>query len=235
MQAEGALPTPCAWIMFDSHRDDLEPQCKEILAKVKQEGLTTTNIVELCASNLKKLDDDWLKAGMELGMFSDVVVFGADDTFNAHETFVDHAGTQHRIKFCGLPGGALQYQGDLSDLAKSSGLRPLWDILGWEPGKGFRTDLPKIGLDFDLDCFAYSYRDCTLAWPEELFEKEFLVRSTYRSTEGYSAQDFIRGLVSRAGLITIAREPTHCGGQAKADWILGRLNHYVFDDGLQFP
>jgi hypothetical protein len=101
--------------------------------------------------------------------------------------------------------------------------------------KGFRTGLPKIGLDFDLDCFAYRFRDCTLAWPDEVWEKEFLLRSTYSFTEGYSAQDFLSALISKTGLITIAREPGHCGSEAKADSILERLNHYQFADSLQFP
>jgi hypothetical protein len=47
-------------------------------------------------------------------------------------------------------------------------------------------------------------------------------------------QKFIKGLISKAGVIAVAREPRHCGGEAKADSILERLNHYLFADSLEF-
>ena len=128
MQQSGALPVPCVWVMFDAHRDDSEPGCKEILVRLRGKGLTLPALFELCDSHLRKLDDDWLKAGMELGLLSDAVIFGAKDTSRATGTFIDHTGVEHRIKFCGYPFDQLGYQGDLSDMARSSALRELWDI-----------------------------------------------------------------------------------------------------------
>jgi len=38
--------------------------------------------------------------------------------------------------------------------------------------------------------------------------------------------------MNKAALITIAREPDFCGGETKATQILGKVNHFLFDDKL---
>lgn len=56
----------------------------------------------------------------------------------------------------------------------------------------------------------------------------------YDTTEGWSGKNFFDKLVTRAGLITIAAEPKHCGGPRKSMEILGKVNSYLFDNRLLF-
>jgi hypothetical protein len=56
--------------------------------------------------------------------------------------------------------------------------------------------------------------------------------SEYFTTNGRNRQSFIRGLISKAGVLTVAREPSCCGGEEKSDRILASLNKYVFDGNL---
>jgi len=49
---------------------------------------------------------------------------------------------------------------------------------------------------------------------------------------GWTGKDFVDGLVKRAALLTIAREPYCCGDDTKANQVLGKVNHFLFDDEL---
>jgi uncharacterized protein YoaH (UPF0181 family) len=221
--------------MFDAHHDALEPACLDRIRSLRAGGFSTGDVIELCRQDLRQLDDDWLRAGMHLGLIGDAVVFGVENHFNEFPMdFTDKSGCAHRIELLELPGHGLGYQGSLSDLAKSYAYDRAWEILGWEYRNGggfwFRPE-PKLVLDFDLDCFAINWRDYTLPWPEEVFRGEFLEVSTYFSTAGLNGQQFVRGLVEKAGLITIASKPDHCGGERKASEILAMLIHYVLGEG----
>jgi hypothetical protein len=237
-QEAGLIPRPVTVVMFDFHPDDLEPLCMDEIKQLRQDGPTVEALIELCQSRLRSLDDDWVIAGMELGLIDHIVTFGVDDRFDCKREHRDHLGHVHYLEYPELPRGGLGYQGSLSDLAKDRELSRLWTILGWRhfTGMGFQFDpaTPKILLDFDLDCFAVRWRDYLFPWPDEVFEREFLEPSGYWTVEGRTGQDFVHGLISKAGLVTIAREPNHCGGDEKADEILRKLNRYVFDGQLTF-
>ncbi len=49
------------------------------LAAIWTSGPTISDLIALCERDLRSLDDDWIKAAMELGLVSDAVVFGVDD------------------------------------------------------------------------------------------------------------------------------------------------------------
>jgi len=88
-------------------------------------------------------------------------------------------------------------------------------------------------LDLDLDCFIVRWRNYyRFPWPDEVFEKEFLAPSSYQTTLEWTGKGFLNGLVNKASLLTIAREPYCCGSKTKATEILGKVNHFLFDDKL---
>jgi hypothetical protein len=239
-QQRGLLPKPCTLVMFDAHEDSVELTCLELLAKARAD-LTSERLVEICRNELRKLDDDWIKAGMELAIFKDAIIFGGwhnDRGIPKPDTYTASANSEsHRFIKSGLPLHALAYQGELSDHARTTKLQHLWNALGWQPDGGvgvfdFVPGLPPILLSLDLDCFAASWRGYNFPWPDEIFETEFLEPSKYSSTLGWTGKRFLNALIHKAGLVAFAREAECTDGPAKARHILQRLNHYVFEGEL---
>ena len=237
-QEKGTLSKPCTIIIFDAHHDAKAPTCIDEIRRVRESGILLEDLICLCRDKLSCLDDDWVKTGMKLGLIGDAVIFGVEDRRNSDclKRFKDHRGNIHRIELAGLPGGELEYQGSLSDLAQRNGLSELWSILEWQhtPKKGFTfaEDATRILLDIDLDCFVVRWKGYRFPWPDEVFEKEFLSPSECDSTKEWTGKRFFNALVSRAALVTIARESKCCGGDKKADQILSKVNHFLFDDKL---
>lgn len=241
-QQEGILPKPCTLVLFDAHHDALEPYSKEAIIQIRENGIGLDEFIDFCDKRLSSQDDDWVKAGMELGMFDDVVIFGADKNspppyLERGNKFQDHTGQTHRVEI--RPkyiGDSLESQGDLSDLVRRTELSELWEILGWQfiPKKRFEfteTD-KKILIDIDLDFFTMEWSDFIFPWPNEVFKKKFYKPSDYSSTKGWTGKMFFDGLLNKAGLITVAREPDCCGGEKKAKKIFKKLNRYFFDNQL---
>ena len=237
-QQKKILPHPCTLVMFDAHHDAKDPLCMGDILQIKKAGITFEGLINLCQEKLSKLNDDWVKTGMELGLIDDAVIFGVEsreDGVNFKPFFKDQQGIIHKIKLLGLPGTELECQGDLSDTARWESLSELWKILGWQYNSqfSFTEDERKILLDLDLDCFIVRWKGCyRFPWPDEVFKKEFLVQSKYQTTLGWTGKDFVDGLVKRAALLTIAREPYCCGDDTKANQVLGKVNHFLFDDEL---
>jgi hypothetical protein len=239
-QENGALPKPCTVIMFDTHHDALNPfgsaaaELKQLRASPSLQG-----VVALCEKSLSKNDDDWLKAGMELGFFGDAVILGVRDDSDqeSFRFYEDHQGCRHRIEMTSRPVGNLDYQGHLSDVCRRSEFEPMWNMLGWELSDHrfhFLSGLPKILLTIDLDCFAIRWTDYLFQWPTKIFEREFLEPSRYWSTEGWTGKSFLQALAMKAGLVTIERETGCCGGAEESEGILRNLIHYGFDGRLSF-
>jgi len=238
-QVKEILPKPCTIIIFDAHHDASDPICPEDIRELRKSGFDTSDLIDLCKNKLKKMDDDWLKAGMELGLIDDVVIFGVDNYFDKEKLreYEDHCGVKHRIEMIqSIISELSDNQGDLNDLARSKELCGLWDILGWEysPEHGFMfsDDKKSILLDIDLDCFAVFWREYHFPWPHEVFENEFFRPSQHSTTSGWNAAKFLEEFISRAALITIAEEPDFCGGIEKSNIIFDRVNKYLFQKRL---
>jgi hypothetical protein len=239
-QERGTLSKPCTLVGFDAHHDtrDPIPDSIERIRQIRASGVTFEALISLCKEYLNPNDDDWIKAGMELGLIRDVVVFGVqhlyDNSFPIR--FNDHQGDEHRIEVLSLIYEELEYQGRLSDYCKSDSLSQLWAILDWEfiPKKGFSfsSRSRKILLDFDLDCFVISWRDYIFPWPDEVFQREFFTQSKYWSTDGWTGRMFLNELVNRAARLTFARESQFCGGSKKAEEVFSKVNRFLFDNKL---
>jgi hypothetical protein len=225
--------------MFDRHHDALPPRHYAKLQSSKPYDLSIDGVIALCNSVLSTLDDDWVTAGMELGIISDAVILGVQDTFNLDdlEEFVDSNGTKHALYFPGLPGGELQFKGELSDVVRDSEFEPLWKLLHWSPPRGgsngFASTRPKFALDFDLDCFVMEWHAYLLPWLDEVWHKEFFEISDYWSTKGLSGASWLLDLRAAAGVLTFATEPDFCGGDVKASQIFADLNRYLFTSLLR--
>jgi len=241
-QKDGVIPAPAVLVGFDQHHDSLPPRSGlGPIPLLRRKGYPQEEFQTMVRDHLSQKDDDWLKAGMELGLISDAVVFGVGDSHGVETEFQDHKGKEHKIFLeHSLPGELLGHQGSLADTITSDEIQELWAVLGWQkpdaPGDIFRfsNSVPPRIVDFDLDCFAIYWDDFVFPWPDEVFEKRFNKRSEYRTTVGLSGQDFMSGLMAGAGIITIAREPTCCGGEDKTARIFEKLNDYVFNSQLNF-
>jgi len=236
-QMKGHLPIPSKLVVFDAHHDALPPRRDEELKALQPYDLSIPGTIGICNNNLSINNDDWITAGMELGIISDAVVFGVQDrsSLDYLSTFPDSRGGKHHLFFTGLPGRGLAYQGDLSDLSRDRQLSALWNVLGWEPGGGktrFRDDREKFAFDFDLDCFTVSWNGYTFPWPEEVWENEFQKESDYPTTRGWTGVGWLKQLKERAGMITFATEPRCCGGDMKVNAIWNCVNGYLFAGNL---
>jgi hypothetical protein len=226
-QRNNLLPQACTVVMFDRHTDAIDPykRAGDELGRLRQDP-NLQGIVSLCSDALMKNDADWLKAGMQLGLFGDAIIFGAYD--GDSEIYTDHIGNEHRIKMsASLP------QHTLSDALKFDELQSMWDIVGWKvtcKDGSFLPDRPKILLTIDLDCFAIEWGEYVFAWPDKIFEGEY----SNRARIGWSGREYLEGLAKKAGLIAIARESECCGGSEDAEDILQNLIHYGFSDRLSF-
>src|ERR1700730_17497049 len=152
-QAKGLLPKPCTLVMFDLHTDSNDPHCAAKLAAIRAH-VSIESLVALCERDLAPLDDDWVKAGMELGMFGDAVIFGVssprEGSRESSSVYTSRSTSQeHHIQILSLPRSELLFKGKLSDELKSEQLRKLWDILGWKAnatGFNFVEGLPPMRL-----------------------------------------------------------------------------------------
>jgi hypothetical protein len=215
--------------------------------RVREQGLAVESILDACdtvqsqQTHLSTLNDDWIVAGVDLGILKDIVIFGVERRPRDLErncSVQAYDGERHRIAFAELPGSALHPpDGDLINSCRTPQQTTLGEILGWsyhqDRDQYWFSDAPEpIALDFDLDCFHAEWRGHLFAWPEKLFVSEFIESMEYFGTVGLNGKRVVEGLVEQAGLITIAREPGCCGGEQESDSIFARLNHVVFNDGI---
>lgn len=142
-QERGWLPRPVRVVLFDRHTDAAAP------AQFSTQ-LSFEVVVSACKKDLSRHDDDWIVAGIRMGLLADVFVFGVDDRMGELPKAVGDFGIFGRYE---MPGKL----GELGKRAK--------EVLNW--------DESPILLDIDLDCFAYAYRDRVIAWDDSVFQSEF--------------------------------------------------------------
>jgi len=144
--------------------------------------------------SLASRNDDHVVAALEAGVIGDVVAIARSHqppSLAAFTPFVDAAGRSHRCAFA----RSLELAGpDLQRLAEDSEF---------------------VALDVDLDCFTTlsdGHHDEPLPWDAELIDA-FL--------RPPDSEAFWRPVLERTRVITIAREPYHCGGfgRSAALWL----------------
>jgi len=224
--------------MFDRHHDSLDPYCTTEISSALNRGVTFESIVALCKDALSKNDNDWLVAGMQLGLLADALILGAEgDNIEFPKIVRGANGTDRRIDVIPLPRAALGYQGALTDVIRHYQYKAIWDTLAWHPqesgGYWFDCCAPRVLLDIDLDCFVCTCQGVTFPWPDEVFEREFISDNSYGVAGGTPGVKFVGGLLQRAGAVTIAMEPDYCGGETKAKILLEKVSTFMFGGGLR--
>ncbi|MBD3337767.1 MAG: hypothetical protein GF353_01575 [Candidatus Lokiarchaeota archaeon] len=235
------LPKPSTLVFFDYHPDNIKVEDMTKITNILQNGLNLDTLIDFCMNDLKKNDDDWLLTGIELGLIDDVVIFGVNSHFSSFpdDIYIDNNNIKHKIIIKhSHPGNLLHYQGDLSDTARSTELESMWKILNWKFSPemqcfNFYKNTKRIILDFDLDAFIVQWEEYLFPWPDEVFDDRYLKESEYYTTNGWTGKKFVRKLIEKAGIITIASEPTCCGNEVKSEIVFNKLNKYIFDDELK--
>ncbi len=237
---ENLINTPCRLIYFDQHPDALRPldNTLELIKNILGQESEFIDIFNLTEFHLRSSNDDWLRAAMELNLISDVIWIGGHrDLSPEQREYTDNQCVLHTLYNIPFLDGVFGYQGDLNDLARSIELQPLWNTLGWEYNNGrfyMKEDEP-ILLDFDLDYFSFNWRSITKAWLPEFFNREFLEHSHYSAAaSGWTGKFFVKSLIKRAPIITVAKETAICGGETEVAKILKELNEILFDSYLDW-
>lgn len=219
-------------IYFDHHDDACYTDVK--LSKYGVDDilkLSSKDFWSLIEFELSSQDDDWVTAGMELGLINDVVCIGSETNHNINSWDNNTYKTATNIEHKGFCIGHLKWEtgsrGVLGDsILKYPYYQKIRDVFGYKRSKSIiQPSIPYI-LDFDLDCFTTECRDTTFAWPEVFFKDEFWPENNY------DYRIFVEQLIEKASIITICREPRCCGGIGESNKILGYLDRYLFDGVL---
>jgi hypothetical protein len=232
---QSVIDTPVTLITFDAHNDHVTPGCIDQLRRTRESYLTVEILGDLCNQKLSKNDDDWIIAGMELGLIGDAVTLGVSTRVGEagiNKEHTDHLDAVHQIATATHPGDEFEHQGRLSDIFRRDMCHRLWDILDWKHVPRGRFDFLEtarpIWLDIDLDAFVMRWEDFTFPWPDEVWRVRYCTPSQCSTTQGWTGQAFFEELLRRAVLLTIATEPSCCGGQEKAQMVLSSLNQFLF-------
>lgn len=226
-------------IFFDRHDDACNPDIRkqELFEQwnvERIEDVSSKDFWSFVEFDLNVLDDDWLLAGMELGLISHAVVIGQYE--NANMRSKDHKykstdGVVHEMYNIPHLNHSIDSRGCLGDsIIKQPYYENIRDIFEYnQPPYGrydkFSKEATKpFVLDFDLDCFTTDCEGNTYAWPEAIFKEKYF--------DNNNVQYFMQRLIDRSSFITICREHECCGGLGESNKILGYLDKYFFEGWL---
>ncbi len=235
----GLFDTTPNLIFFDRHDDACDPDIRrqELFEQwnvEKIEDVSSKDFWSFVEFDLNVLDDDWLLAGMELGLINHAVVIGQYDNSNMQSKdhkFKSTDGIVHEMYDIPHLNWSIGSRGCLGDnIIKEPYYENVREIFEYnQPPYGrydkFSKDVTKpFILDFDLDCFTTECEDMCFAWPEAIFKEKYF--------DNNDVQCFMRRLIDRSSFITICREPECCGGLGESNKILGYLDKYFFEGWL---
>lgn len=220
-------------IIFFDHHDDA------CYTDVRLSKYGIDNILEmksrdfwsLVEFDLSALDDDWVTAGMELGIINNVVCIGNVENNNIQDWDNNSYQTATNVVHKGFSINHLKWEfgsrGVIGDsIVKYPFYQTVREIFGFRYGQSLLRPQHPYVLDFDLDCFTTEYKDTTYAWPKYFFREEFWPKDDFQH------RHYIQQLIANASIITICREPECCGGLGESNRILGYLDRYLFDGVL---
>jgi hypothetical protein len=157
---------------------------------------------------LSPRNDDHVLAALEAGAVGDTAVIArshAPASLEGFRPYVDRAGRPHRFAFARTLEEA---SAEVSDLVRSA---------------------ERIALDIDLDCFT----TLSDADPEEV------VPWDAEHIDGFlrppDSQAFWEQALAKVAVVTIAREPYHCGGLGRAARLWNAFAHVFFERLLHVP
>ncbi len=225
---------PIDLFMFDDHDDFLRPSdgALERIAEFNANAPTEREFWSFTEFDLRTLDDDWVKAGMELGLINNVFLFHSSDaSYTFSETYQTQSFGEKRVYNLGTVWDALTFHGCLDDFSNEAEYGRLWEDMGWiKNGNKFEfVRENNFILDFDLDCFSTFILDKSYAIPEEILIKNF---EEYRRSENHyygKATMFVKKLIEESVLTTVCFENNSCGGFRESHKIFETFDYLFFE------
>ena len=232
----GLVLPPVTLVMLDRHRDALPPADPDVLAAYDPVDGTLEELVALVRDVCSPRDDDWVTAGMELGLVGNAVQFGHEDDEDAPRSPVavyrDRKGREHRRFTLGRPVVELSYGGALADRTHQAADGGLWDVLGWDPATQRIAPAGALWFDIDLDFATVKWETYVLAYTRSMFMGEFLRRCSSQYYHEFRPAALFRRCIAASGGVSVASEPGWCDGPARAKTILGTMNRLLFGSAL---
>lgn len=226
-------------ISFDRHDDAvrLTSKKKQQIKALKKSCFPNRNdkrIWQFTEFELSVLDDDWVRAGMELGVIKHYIGFEhkEEDAINVDSGYESYKSLDkqiHHIYSNGHLDWELGSRGVIGDVRYGYAQKHADIINDLQFHNGLFEDdtVAPFVFDIDLDCFTDKIEDHRIAWPDSIFLEHYHFQ---KNPEAYM---FIKKLLSRSSLITICREPEFCGGVGESNRILELLDYYWFDGVLK--
>ena len=239
LKTQQQLEFPFDLILFDNHDDGCTPS-ETALNKINKFNQSSPSLQEFWSFtefDLNGLDDDWIKAGMELNLINNVFLFNATET---NINFLEHYETKcfgtKKYYNLGTLWNALSFRGCLYDAVKFDQYGELWEDFGWvynrEDGRFDFAQDRQFLLDFDLDCFSMSILDKRVAIPKGLLIEKFKAQHIHQNHYYYSWENFVRELIERSVITTICFENVFCGGYRETFKIFETIDYLFFDNQL---
>ena len=151
----GLFSTTPNLIFFDKHDDACNPQinAKDLLEKwgvERIEDVSSRDFWSFVEFDLSGIDDDWLLAGMELGLINNAVVIGQNENSNMISAEIKEP----------------YYETVRNIFEYNQPPHERYDKFSEEVTNPFV-------LDFDLDCFTTECEDNVYAWPEKILREKY--------------------------------------------------------------
>jgi hypothetical protein len=232
------ISEPLDIYMFDQHDDFCSFEGNRPMESINRFLATPTkeNLLSLVEFDLRDSDDDWVKAGMELGFINNVFLFNCakGETGKIESYNTQNFGTK-TLTYLGNVWDALGSK-LLDDVLKYDG-NPWLKDFGWKPindleAKHSFQPSNKFILDIDLDCFSINILEKTIAIPNEVIIPKLTEISKPNYHYYYNSQDFIKELIQKAEIATICYENGFCGGIRKSQQIFSMVDRVLFDGEL---
>ncbi|RQO40164.1 hypothetical protein DBR39_04225 [Chryseobacterium sp. KBW03] len=228
---------PVNIILFDNHDDFCKPN-ESALETIKIFNENEPSIREFWTFtefDLRALDDDWIKTGMELGLIENVFLFNSTESslgfLTAYETI--KFGTK-KLYNLGYIWDAISNKGCLNDIIKEDDFGEFWDDFGWinEDGQFYFEPKNKFIIDFDLDCFSTEILDKRVAIPAEILDEKLIKEYRRDNHSFYSSQELIIEMIQKSELTTMCFENQFCGGFAESLKIFNYINNTFFENKI---
>ncbi|WP_131368598.1 hypothetical protein [Chryseobacterium soli] len=229
---------PVNIILFDNHDDFCKPNesALAIINRFNENEPSIRDFWIFTEFDLRVLDDDWIKAGMELDLIKNVFLFNATETslgfLSRYET--TKFGTK-KLYNLGYIWDAISNKGCLNDIIKDDEFGEFWEDFGWvnENGEFYFDPSSKFIVDFDLDCFSTEILDKRLAIPDEILDEKLTSSYPRDSHSFYSSQELIKEMIEKSEITTICFENQFCGGFTEVFKIFNYINKTFFENKIK--
>ncbi len=230
---------PVNVILFDDHDDACEPS-KEALRKIKKFNKKTPTLSEFWSFtefDLRYMDDDWIKAGMELNLIDTLFLFNSTQSdLKFNETYKTQDFGTKKLYNLGNLWNALSHRGCLYDVIKRKEFGQLWEDFGWiynkENGRFTFQPTKKFIVDFDLDCFATEVLGKRIAIPTDVLIEKFTEHHQPSHHYYYTYEIFVKDLIKQSEITTLCFENGFCGGYKQAFKIFEVVDYLFFDNQI---